>query len=322
MSDYLSDVIIGNSVPILEVLSLVSKAAKVYRTTVLILGETGSGKGAVARRLHLESPRCKGPFIKVNCAAIPDTLVESELFGHVKGAFTDAKTNQPGLFELAEGGTLFLDEIGDLPLGTQPKILAALEDQEIRPVGGAIKKKVNVRVIAGTNKNLKREVERWEFRADLYFRLAVLTITIPPLRERREDIPLIAEHLHRLVRSENNFFGSQVISQDALFLLQQGHSWPGNVRELRNAIESAVILNPDEPELTAKFFPDIISILSMTNAVVGESSPQSFKAMKRKLAREAVARHKGNKTHAAEELEISRHTLRVWLEGSPTTKDK
>ena len=234
---------VGTSQPIREVLDLVAKIAPV-QATVLISGETGSGKELVARAIHRQGPRALGPFVKVNCAAVPHELIESELFGYEKGAFTGATGRKPGQFALAQGGTLFLDEIGDMSLSMQAKLLRVLEDKEIVPLGGREPVKVDVRLIAATNKDLPKEVEEGNFREDLLHRLSVLVIRVPPLRERQEDIPLIAEYFLALFASENNVPPKR-LAPVALDLLRK-HPWPGNVRELRNLIERLTILSPSE----------------------------------------------------------------------------
>ncbi len=216
---------------------------------VLIFGENGTGKELVARNIHAQSLRAQGPFVEVNCAAIPEDLIESELFGHTRGAFTGAFTARKGKFELADGGTLFLDEIGDMTLKTQAKVLRALQEQKVEPVGGAASVTVDVRVIAATNKNLEDELRKGSFREDLYFRLNVIPFQVPPLRERREDIPALARHFVAAIAGE---YGKRPkeISPRAIEALA-GLPWPGNVRELRNIVERVFIMTPRdliEPE--------------------------------------------------------------------------
>ena len=225
-------------------------------TSLLLLGETGVGKERLARAIHAEGPRAQGPFVTVNCGALPDALLESELFGHEEGAFTGATRTRRGSFELAHGGTLFLDEIGEVPHHLQVKLLRALQEHEIQPVGSEKPIKLDVRVVAATNRDLAAEVEAKQFRRDLFYRLSVVTLTIPPLRERREDIP-------ELVESYIEHFGSQVpsdvsgIADDALDALLR-YSWPGNVRELINVIERGVLLS-SEDEITLDDLPESIS---------------------------------------------------------------
>jgi DNA-binding NtrC family response regulator len=231
--------IIGED-PGLKQVSLALQRAASTDTTVLLEGESGTGKELFARALHALSDRADGPFVAINCAAIPDTLLETELFGHEKGAFTGAATRKPGKFELAHRGTLFLDEIGDLPLLLQAKILRALEEKRFERVGGTTPLHVNVRVVAATNRNLKAAVAARQYREDLYFRLSVFPITIPPLRDRPDDIPMLARHfVERFSRDVNK--APIVLAPDAIDELR-GYAWPGNVRELQNCIERAVIL--------------------------------------------------------------------------------
>jgi two-component system nitrogen regulation response regulator NtrX len=210
----------------------------------LIFGENGTGKELVARAIHARSRRSAGPFVEVNCAAIPEELIESELFGHTKGAFTGALASRKGKFELADGGTLFLDEVADMSLKTQAKVLRALQEQRIEPVGGAGSVEVDVRVIAATNKNLEEEIRAGRFREDLYFRLNVIPFHVPPLRERREDVPLLARHFVEVLSAEHGH-RPRTIAPEVLEVLAE-LPWPGNVRELRNSIERLVIMTPGE----------------------------------------------------------------------------
>jgi len=209
--------------------------------TVLILGETGTGKELLAQAIHNRSPRCGRPFVKVNCAAIPAGLIESELFGHERGAFTGALNRRVGRFELAHGGTLFLDEIGDIPFDLQPKLLRVLQEQEFEPVGGTQTKRVNVRIVAATSRDLPRMVAAREFRADLFYRLNVFPLRVPALRERLEDIPLLVHHFVEVYSRKMGKPVTYVPPETLKTLL--GHTWPGNVRELQNVVERAVILS-------------------------------------------------------------------------------
>src|SRR5512145_1781186 len=230
---------IGESYVMLQLREQVAMAAPT-NGRVLIYGENGTGKELVARSVHAFSRRRGGPFIEVNCAAIPEELIESELFGHIKGAFTGAIADRRGKFELADGGTLFLDEIGDMSLKTQAKVLRALQEQVVEPVGGAASVRVDVRVLAATNKDLTTEIRMGRFREDLYFRLNVIPIFVPPLRDRAEDIPLLAEHFMAGFARE---YGRRVKSLDASAVAAlQDYPWPGNVRELRNVIERLMIM--------------------------------------------------------------------------------
>ncbi|HEY2905562.1 MAG TPA: sigma 54-interacting transcriptional regulator, partial [Vicinamibacterales bacterium] len=226
--------------PKLKQVSVALHRAAATDTTVLLEGESGTGKELFARALHALSPRADGPFVAINCAAIPENLLETELFGHEKGAFTGASVRKPGKFELAHRGTLFLDEIGDLPLSLQPKILRALEEKRFERVGGTIPLQVDVRVVAATNRNLKAAVAARQYRDDLYFRLSVFPITIPPLRERPDDIPMLAKYfIDRFCRDLNK--KPLMLAPSAVEELAS-YPWPGNVRELQNCIERAVIL--------------------------------------------------------------------------------
>jgi two-component system nitrogen regulation response regulator NtrX len=227
---------------------------------VLIFGENGTGKELVARNIHHQSRRGGGPFVEVNCAAIPEELIESELFGHTRGAFTGALSARKGKFELADGGTLFLDEVGDMTLKTQAKVLRALQEQRVEPVGGTASVSVDVRVIAATNKDLEQEIRKGTFREDLYFRLNVIPFTVAPLRERRPDVPLLARHFLAEISAE---YGrrAKVISPEAMERLR-AHGWPGNVRELRNIIERLVIMTAG----------DRIEVQHLPSALLGGTS--------------------------------------------------
>ena len=244
--------LLGKSRSMQKVFELISKVHS-SKTSVLVTGESGTGKELVARALHSEGARAAGPFVAVNCGAIPEALMESELFGHKKGAFTGAIADKPGLFHEAAGGTLFLDEIGELSLGLQVKLLRALQERKVKPVGGLEELEVDVRVVAATNRELDAEVARGAFRADLYYRLDVVEVRIPPLRQRREDIPLLAEHFLRRFGVEH---GRELkFAPDALKALE-GYDFPGNVRELENLIERAVALS-SAPVIDARDLPDL-----------------------------------------------------------------
>ncbi len=233
---------IGESAPMMEVRDMIEKVAPT-NARVLITGENGTGKELVARQLHELSPRCKGPFIEVNCAAIPSELIESQLFGHEKGAFTSAIKQRKGDFELADSGTLFLDEIGDMSLSAQAKVLRALQENKIVRVGGEKEIPVNVRILAATNKNLKEEIEKGNFREDLYHRLSVIVIQVPPLRERKDDIPLLVENFVTLIAQDMGKAAPQ-FEPEAIEALQH-YQWTGNIRELHNIVERLVILCGD-----------------------------------------------------------------------------
>jgi two-component system nitrogen regulation response regulator NtrX len=236
-------VMVGDSPALRRLRAEIAQAAPTSGRA-FIFGENGTGKELVARAIHARSLRASGPFVEVNCAAIPEELIESELFGHVKGAFTGALTTRKGKFELADGGTLFLDEIADMSLKTQAKVLRALQEQRIEPVGGAGSVEVDVRVIAATNKNLEEEIQKGRFRDDLYFRLNVIPFHVPPLRERREDVPLLARHFMEVLSAEHGR-RPRAIAPEALAALSR-LPWPGNVRELRNIIERLVIMTPGD----------------------------------------------------------------------------
>lgn len=295
--------IIGQSAVIKQLLSNIERISA-SDSTVLIYGESGTGKELVATTIHYMSKRRDKPFIKVNCAAIPEGLVESELFGHEKGAFTGAIKKKPGRFELADGGTIFLDEIGDLPLSAQAKLLRVLQERTFERLGGTENIKVDVRIIAATNRDLKSEVKKGLFREDLFFRLNVLPIEIPPLRERREDISLLVEHF---LEKNNIRTGRNVrISEDALMELLK-YDYPGNVRELENIIERCVTFSSDRI-IKKEDLSFITSITSEENSGLLSLSALSKKAEKEQIIK-ILKLTGGNKTRAAEILGISRKTL-------------
>jgi two-component system NtrC family response regulator len=300
--------IIGESGRMLEVLSLVRRVAP-SEATVLIRGESGTGKEIIAKAIHYASPRASAPLIRVNCAALPETLLESELFGHEKGAFTGALTTRKGRFEVADGGSLFLDEIGDLSLPLQAKLLRVLQEREFERLGSSRPIPVNVRILAATHRDLEGLVKAGQFRDDLYFRLNVVTIILPPLRERREDVPMLMDHFLR-VFAEKNRKTIRGFTQEAREVLLR-YDYPGNVRELENIIERAVVLTRDDVIGRA----DIP--LSMQR-LEGEESEQgsltaAVEGIERRMIREALDRSNGVQTRAAELLGISERALRYKL---------
>ncbi len=298
--------------PEMERIFEVIEKVKDYKTTVLVTGESGTGKELVARALHFNSIRKFAPFVAVNCGGIPDNLLESELFGHVKGAFTDAVRSKKGLFEEADGGTLFLDEIGELPMSLQVKLLRVLQEQEIRPVGDNRTIKVDVRIVAATARDLGDLVRKAKFREDLFYRINVLTIVIPPLRERKQDIRLLVSHFiekYNKVIEPKKVTG---VSPEAMQLLMN-YKWPGNVRELENVIERALVLTEHETiqyeDLPANIQAMDSSQESRNEGVVpwhdGLSIKKNTKMLEEKLINLALAKTKGNKTQASQLLEIS-----------------
>ncbi len=299
------------------VFKLAEKASQ-YNSTVLITGESGTGKELVAKAVHYEGTRAKMPFVPVNCGGVPESLLESEFFGYKKGAFTGADRNKKGLFEEAESGTIFLDEVGELPLSLQIKFLRVLQEQEIRPVGDSKVRKIDVRVIAATSKNLENEVRKGMFRQDLYYRLNVLPVKLPPLRERTEDIPLLIQHFVDRFnkRLDKNIKG---VAPDAMATLLK-HRWPGNVRELENIIERAFLLT-EETILSKENFPPDIGAESEADKFISDSDDEmselfegySLKAaqkiLEKKMITRALIETSGNRTKAGRLLEISHPSL-------------
>ena len=276
--------------------------------TVLIMGESGTGKEVIANAIHHNSPRAGEPFIKVSCAALPETLLESELFGHEKGAFTGAVARREGRFQLAHRGTIFLDEVGEMSPALQTKLLRVLQEKEFEPVGSARTVKVDIRVITATNRDLEKEVKEGRFREDLYYRLNVVPLLLPPLRERREDIPPLADHFLAIYR-EKNRKPVRGISGKALDLLIR-YDWPGNIRELENCIERAVILSREEVIVPADFPPPIL-MLSQEDRTDGFAIPSgiSLEEVERVLIVKTLDETGGNRTRASEILGINRRTL-------------
>lgn len=292
-----------------EIFGQIGKIADL-KTTILILGESGTGKELVARAIHANGRRASGPFVAVNCGAIPENLLESELFGHVRGAFTDATGDKAGLFEQADEGTLFLDEIGEMSLSLQVKLLRVLQEEEIRRVGASVSRRVDVRVLSATSRDLEAGIREGRFREDLYFRLNVFCLRLPPLRERVEDIPLLVEHFlsHGAV---DQLSEKARIEPDAMRCLM-AYVWPGNIRELENAIEHAVIVS-EGGVISSACLPHSVRSSAALQAVGSEVEDLSIKraedAMERELIGKALARTGGNRTQAARILEISHRSL-------------
>jgi two-component system, NtrC family, response regulator AtoC len=308
-SEYSLDSIITKNPRMREVLDTVRKVAG-YKSTVLITGESGTGKELIAKAIHFASDRADGSFIPVNCGAIPEALLESELFGHVKGAFTDASYTKRGLFEEADGGTIFLDEIGELPVLLQVKLLRVLEEDTIRKVGDTLQSKVNVRVIASTLRNLGEEMKAKRFRSDLFYRLNVLNIHLPPLRERKEDIPALVDEF---IKRYNERLGRSIkgISSEARDLLM-GADWEGNVRELENAIERSMAM-ADGDSIGVENLPPYLRQLRDDGIICIPDGEMSIKKVTRDieetLIRRALAKTRGNRTQAAKVLQISHRAL-------------
>ena len=312
------DNIIGNSSALAEVMSMVQRVAN-SNATVLIRGESGTGKELVAKALHFASSRKEQPFIKVNCAALPETLLESELFGHIKGSFTGAISDRKGKFEEANKGTLFLDEIGDISLTTQTKLLRVLQEREFERVGSNQTIKVDVRILAATNRNLEEAVEAKLMREDLFYRLSVVPIYIPPLRNRRGDImPLVEYFLEKYAKENNRKI--QGITQEAQSVLVK-YDYPGNIRELENIIERAIVIARE----------DVISIKDLPLTVTNQHKETStdgpalelmtLEAAERRLIEMALKKHKGVQTRAAKELGISERALRYKIKGKEIKLD-
>jgi two-component system response regulator AtoC len=309
---YRPEALVGPSQAMQEVLRQVRKIAP-QKVSVLLEGESGTGKELVARALHELSPRASLPFVAVNCGAIPAELIESELFGHVRGAFTDAIRTKKGLVVEADGGTLFLDEVGELPLALQPKLLRFLQEQEVRPVGDVRSRQVDVRVVAATSRDLARDVAAGRFREDLLYRLDVVRVRLPALRERLDDVPALAAHfLARYARLRPDLPGL-ALGEDARDALL-AHRWPGNVRELEHALERAVVL-ADGALIHEQDLPDTVRAPAHPPARTAEGAPDDLsvkratRALEERLIRAALERTGGNRTRAAELLELSYRAL-------------
>ncbi|TNJ38644.1 GAF domain-containing protein [Chlorobaculum thiosulfatiphilum] len=293
--------IIGNAKPMISLFRMIDKIAKTS-ATALILGESGVGKELVANAIHFKSMRNGKPFIKFNCAALPESIVESELFGHEKGAFTGAAALRRGRFELADGGTIFLDEVGEMSLPTQAKLLRIIQEKEFERVGGSKTVKTDVRIIAATNRNLEEQIRQGSFREDLFYRLNIFPITVPPLRERKTDILLLADYFVEKFNTANHK-GIRRISTTAIDMLMRYH-WPGNVRELQNCIERAVILSEDNVIHGYHLPPSLQTAESSGTPYTGDLQ-QKLDAIEQEMIIEALKRTKGNMTKAAAELGLS-----------------
>lgn len=318
--------IVGQSPVMQKMLSLAAKVAESEVPSVLLQGESGTGKDLVAKAIHYGSHRAGRPFVAINCAALPATLIESELFGYEKGAFTDAKARKEGLFEQAEGGTLLLDEIGELELSLQAKLLRVLEEGAFRRVGGLKDIPLDVRVIAASNRDLKTESEAGRFRLDLYYRLSIIQIDIPPLRERGNDVLLLAEHYINAIGSRLRLRKKITGLAPDVAAMFRGYNWPGNVRELRNVIERALILE-DSDVITMEYLPTALTggSVQRTSVSLGTDGSDStvhfllptqgisLDEVEMSFVRQAIERTEGNQTRAAELLGISRDQLRYRL---------
>ena len=316
------DGLLGDSAPMAQLRQTVEQLVQAETQlrdgdapAVLVLGETGTGKEVVARALHYNGPRRDKPFVELNCAALPAQLLESELFGHERGAFTDARERKLGLVETAEGGTLFLDEIGDMDIALQAKLLKLLEEKTVRRLGSLREQKVDVRIVAATHRSLEALVREGRFRADLFFRLGVVQLRLPALRERGDDILLLARHFLRLHAARYGK-AAPLLTPEAEARLRQ-HRWPGNVRELRNVLEQAVLLNSGAPIGAAQL---ALSSLGEPEAAPAEArpaapaAPSTLPEMERQALLQALQLSEGNVTRAARELGISRDTLRYRME--------
>jgi DNA-binding NtrC family response regulator len=304
--------IVGKSDQMQVVFDLINQVGP-RRSTILITGESGTGKELVAKAIHSCSPRANKPFVAVNSGTIPIDLLESELFGHVKGAFTGASSSKKGLFEVADEGTVFLDEIGTLPMDTQSKLLRVIQEREFRRVGGLENIRVDVRIIAATNVDLKKAVQERQFRDDLYYRLNVITVNLPPLRERREDIPLLSEHFVRLYCRENDRSVCRLEPETLRYLME--YEWPGNVRELENVIERAVVLAPEFGGLGPDLLPREIlrsgpvNLGRLTSIGNGSSYKDIVHDFERSIIETALKQTDWNQKRAAEMLKMNATTL-------------
>jgi two-component system, NtrC family, response regulator AtoC len=308
---YSSEAIVGGSRAMMDVKALLQKVAASPASTVLLTGESGTGKDLAAKVLHYSSDRATRPFMNITCSALPETILESELFGHERGAFTDARQQKRGLLESADGGTVFLDEIGEMAPALQAKLLRFLEEKTFKRVGGIADIRVDVRVIAATNRKLDEEVKKGRFREDLYYRLNVLPIVLPPLRARAEDIPPL---VHYFVDSYNDEFRKRVrvVTDEAMRKLQT-YGWPGNIRELRNAVERAMLLTEGD-QLTAEQFPLVDGGARLTEGVELPPTGIDLEQLERSLVVQALDRSGWNQTRAATLLGLNRDQIRYRIE--------
>ena len=301
--------ILGGSAAMAKLRELIFKVAQSPRSTVLVRGESGTGKEMVVNAIHAGSERRAGPLIKINCSAIPENLLEAEIFGYEKGAFTSAETDKRGLLELAHGGTLFFDELGDLSMVFQPKLLRVMEERVFRRVGDVRDIAVDVRYVAATNHDLEDMVERGTFREDLYFRFKVMEVYVPPLRDHLEDLPILVDHFIAKINGE---LGKDIAGPDETFLqIGQSYSWPGNVRELRNMIERLLILTQDGLLRGEDLPPDLR--LAHLSPALSRSTSEDLKRIERHHILKVLKQHGGNKSEAAKALKIARSTLQEKL---------
>jgi two-component system NtrC family response regulator len=313
--------VIGDSPQMRAVLNLVGRVSR-SDATVLIMGESGTGKELVAKGIHFSGKRESKPFIPINCAAIPETLIEAELFGYKRGSFTGASQDTKGKFEAANGGTLFLDEISQMPLALQPKLLRVLQEQEITRVGESVPRKIDVRIVAATNQNLEKMVEQGTFREDLYFRLAVVPVNLPPLRTRREDVPLLVNHFFKRAKEKHGFENLKMTREVVNTL--SNYSYPGNVRELENLIERMIVLSDGE-NLTLADVPDYINKPSQVFGNVKFELPAgniSLDEVEREIIRYALEMHNGNQSQTARYLGITRSALIYRMEKHILDEDR
>ena len=312
------DALVGNSPAMQSLRDLIRTVAATEPADnspvapILVLGETGTGKELVARACHQTGPRAKAPFVEINCAALPAHLIEGELFGHEKGAFTDAHARKTGLIEAADGGTLFLDEIGELDLALQAKLLRVLENLRVRRLGSVTDRQVNVRIVAATNRDLDAQVQAGTFRADLMYRLKVFQINLPPLRARATDIPLLAKHF--LDQLASRYARTSLALDESALAALSAHDWPGNVRELRNVLERAVLVQRSGLLNAADLLLPVARPFAAANPIAVGSSSTSLEALEREHLLQALNACNWNVTQAARKLEISRDTLRYRME--------